>query len=81
MKVKKQQKQINSTFYFFISFNIVINPDIEINFVIEKKYKIRFKKGVCTGISIDQYPKKSRRIACHGVLAYKPRLICTKNDC
>lgn len=37
MKVKKQQKQINSTFYFFISFNIVINPDIEINFVIEKK--------------------------------------------
>lgn len=46
MKVKKQQKRINSTFYFFISFNIVINPDIEINFVIEKKsMKYDLKKG------------------------------------
>lgn len=36
LKVKKKQ-QINSTFYFFISFNIVINPDIEINFVIGEK--------------------------------------------
>lgn len=25
---KKKKQQINSTFYFFISFNIVINPDI-----------------------------------------------------
>lgn len=34
---KKKNKQINRTFYFFISFNIVINPDIEINFVIGEK--------------------------------------------
>lgn len=44
-KTKKKKTQINSTFYFFISFNIVINPDIEINFVIEKSIKYVLKKG------------------------------------
>lgn len=43
---KKTTKTNKQYILFFISFNIVINPDIEINFVIEKKsIKYDLKKG------------------------------------